>query len=107
MPPDLERSATAGGTAVSADRPACRHCSRKPVNRPRGLCRDCYYTPAVCALYPPTSKYARKGTGIGHRTRAPLPAEPTRATPGTPEKMAVLARRAERGEQLFHPEDGP
>jgi hypothetical protein len=34
----------------------------------------------------------------------PLP-EPTRAIPGTPEKIAVLQGRLARGEQMFHPDD--
>jgi hypothetical protein len=35
----------------------------------------------------------------------PLPAEPTDALPGSEEKIRVLAQRAERGEQLWHPLD--
>jgi hypothetical protein len=38
--------------------------------------------------------------------RQPLP-EPTRALPGTPAKVAVLAARAGRREALFHPADAP
>lgn len=34
-----------------------------------------------------------------------LPAEPTVAPPGSVEKIAVLAMRAARGEDLWHPED--
>lgn len=83
---------------------ACRHCRRAKVNRPRGLCWTCYYTPGVVALYPSTSKYARRGVGHGHRVHAPLP-EPTDALPGTPEKLAVLAARSAAGQQLHHPAD--
>jgi hypothetical protein len=36
----------------------CRHCGKKKVNRPRGLCWACYYTPGVKELYPVTSKFA-------------------------------------------------
>lgn len=39
------------------------------------------------------------------RGRAPLPAEPTEALPGTWEKQRVLAERAARRELLFHPDD--
>jgi hypothetical protein len=35
----------------------------------------------------------------------PLPAEPTAAVPGSEEKLGVLAERAGRTEQLFHPKD--
>lgn len=31
--------------------------------------------------------------------------QPTRCSPGTANKIAVLAERMERGEELFHPED--
>lgn len=33
--------------------------------------------------------------------------EPTQAPPGSYAKRAVIARRVERGEQLFHPNDAP
>src|ERR1700722_14328775 len=33
------------------------------------------------------------------------PRQPTQAAPGTPEKVEVMCRRAERGESLFHDED--
>lgn len=36
---------------------------------------------------------------------APLPAAPTFAPPGTPEKLAVMAQRYARREQLTHPCD--
>lgn len=83
----------------------CRHCGVKPISRPRGLCWPCYYTPGVLALFPITSKYARRGSGQGHRMNAPHAATPTHAEPGSDEKIRVLAERAARGEQLFHPED--
>jgi len=81
----------------------CRHCSHGKVNRPRGLCWHCYYTPGRKDLYPSTSKYARRGVGSFTGTR-PLPV-PTTAVPGTPEKFAVLEERARLGESLFHPAD--
>jgi len=44
--------------------------------------------------------------GRVHGFDASLPAdEPTSARPGTPEKLRVMAERAERGEALFHPRD--
>ena len=46
---------------ISPAGPLCRHCSQPKVNRPRGLCWSCYYTPGVKELYPPTSKYAPTG----------------------------------------------
>ena len=82
----------------------CRHCTKCKVNRPRGLCWSCYYTPGVKDLYPSTSKYARRGVG-NFNGLAPLPPEPTTALPGTPEKAAVLAERARLKLALWHPLD--
>ena len=82
----------------------CRHCSKSKVNRPRGLCWSCYYTPGVKDQYPSTSKYARRGVG-NFNGNAPLPAEPTVAAPGSPEKAAVLAERARLKQALWHPLD--
>lgn len=82
---------------------ACAHCGRAKVNRPRGLCWTCYYTPGVRGQYPSASKYARRGVG-NHTGGRALPA-PTAARPGTPEKEAVLTARAAAGVQLFHPDD--
>lgn len=36
----------------------CRHCNEKTANRPRGLCRVCYYLPGVKEQYPSVSKFA-------------------------------------------------
>lgn len=83
----------------------CRHCNRSRVTRPRGLCWSCYYRPGVRDQYVSRRKGARRGVGNvcgGYD----LP-EPTRVLPGTPEKLAVLARRAEQGKALFHPQDAP
>ena len=82
----------------------CRHCSKCKVNRPRGLCWSCYYTPGVKELYPSTSKYARRGVG-NFTGNAPLPDVPTTAAPGSPEKLAVLEQRAKARRALFHPCD--
>lgn len=89
---------------VAATIPPCRHCGRARVNRPRGLCWTCYYTDGVKGQYPSTSKYARRGVGNGDFA-AGVPAGPTAAQPGTAEKVAVMAGRAERGECLWHPAD--
>ncbi len=82
----------------------CRHCGRDKVNRPRGLCWTCYYTPGVRDRYLSTSKFARRG--VRDRCgRVPLPCAPTAALPCTPSKVAVMAARAARGESIFHPLD--
>lgn len=85
---------------------ACKHCKKGLVNRPRGLCWACYYTPGVKELYPSTSKYARRGNG-GGMVGLPLAPETTVALPGTAEKVAVMAARSAAGFSIFHPNDGP
>jgi hypothetical protein len=70
------------------------------------LCFPCYYTPGVRGLHPSTSKHGRRGVGLAGSDGRRPPAVPTAAAPGTPEKVAVLVARAERGEDLWHPLDG-
>lgn len=82
----------------------CRHCNRKKVNRPRGLCWSCYYTLGVRELYPSTSKYAYRGVGNLTGVRM-LPTKPTDALPGSEEKVRVLEQRAAAGVVLWHPDD--
>jgi hypothetical protein len=82
----------------------CRCCGRNKVNRPRGLCWTCYYTPGVKERYPSTSKYANRGTG-NFRGIAPMPITPTNARPGSPEKIAILAERVRSRVSLWHPQD--
>lgn len=82
----------------------CRHCKVRVVNRARGLCHSCYLHSDTRHLYPSTSPCHRRGVEDANRT-GPIPSTPTPALPGTPDKIAVLAERAVRGEQLFHPHD--
>jgi hypothetical protein len=82
----------------------CRHCQQAPISRPRKLCWSCYYTPGVRDLYPTTSKFGRRGVANFYG-RAPLPAFPTQALPGSPEKVALLIQRAQQRQELFHPDD--
>lgn len=82
----------------------CRHCGKARVSRPRQLCWVCYYRPGVRDLYPSTSKFGRRGVGNLNGNR-PLPPFPTQATPGSPEKLAILIQRAEMQLTLFHPDD--
>jgi len=82
----------------------CCHCRRAPKRRPRGLCWNCYYTPGVRDLYPTTSKYGRRGPGVGKRGTM-LPPFATSAVPGSPEKILVLTQRLEQGFVLWHPDD--
>ena len=82
----------------------CRHCQKSKVNRPRGLCWSCYYRPGVRDQYPSTSKYARRGVG-NFCGNAPQPVCSTVAAPGSAEKIAILAERAQNRQSLWHPND--
>ena len=84
--------------------PICKHCRKTKVNRPRGLCWTCYYTPGIKDQYPSTSKYARRGEGNISGAGSPAPT-PTMAAPGTPEKMAILEERVRLKQALWHPAD--
>ena len=84
--------------------PICKHCRQGKVNRPRGLCWGCYYTPGVKDLHPSTSKYARRGEG-NFTSFAPTAPDPTPFAPGSAEKLAVLERRVKLKQALWHPLD--
>lgn len=81
----------------------CQHCKTAIVNRPRGLCWTCYYSPGVRAKYPSTSKFARRG--VKNFCGSAAPCQPTDALPGSPEKVAILEERARQGQDLWHPLD--
>lgn len=83
----------------------CAHCGKGRINRPRGLCWNCYYTPGVKELHPSTSKYAKRGIGNGQNFDPPFPAQPTTHAPGTPGKLALLEQRAKDRVAIFHPAD--
>jgi hypothetical protein len=84
----------------------CRNCHRNAVNRPRGLCWTCYYTPGVREQYPSTSKFARRGVG-DFNGKSAAAAQPTEAVPGSAEKVAILEMRARLKQELWHPADAP
>jgi hypothetical protein len=81
----------------------CQHCKRRRVNRPRGLCWGCYYTPGIVNRYPSVSKYGRRGVGGLNRSR--MPEIPTDAPPGSAAKLAILQERARLNVSLWHPMD--
>lgn len=86
----------------------CRHCGAETGRvacRPRKLCEPCHKDDAIRRLYVPARDCLRRG--VPDRTGCqPVPAERTEAMPGSPEKVLAMCQRAERGEQLFHPQDG-
>jgi hypothetical protein len=88
---------------AGANRPVspCRHCSQLGA-APRHLCYRCYHNNRIRNQYPverntnntfPGSKTPRKE------------GQPTRALPGSAEKVAILEERVLRGEALWHPQD--
>lgn len=93
---------------MSDRRQRCRHCpARCAYLRPRGLCQRCYLRPSIRRLYPTRRNQnsdADRGSGdvCGNR---PAPGRKTRAQPGTPDKIAILAARAGRKQALWHPRD--
>ena len=82
----------------------CRHCKVGNVNRPRGLCWRCYYTPGVLDLYPSTSKFARRGVKDTYNGLT-APKDPTEEPAGSEGKIAALELRAAQGLSLWHPDD--
>lgn len=84
----------------------CQNCLQRHVSKPRGLCYSCFRDLAIRVLYQSTHPCAVRGIidGYGNRPAAP---QPTRARPGTAEKFAILAARAEAGQELFRDDDAP
>ncbi len=78
---------------------SCSHCGVAANHAGRGLCKRCYNNRSVRVRYPCTLEIANT-----NQAPATLP-EPTDALPGTPEKVRVLARRMQLGQQLYHPLD--
>jgi predicted DNA-binding transcriptional regulator AlpA len=87
--------------------PRCRHCRRRKAGR-LGLCWACRQDPDTRGQYPSGSKFARRGVGLEEDDGPAvvgLPASPTPALPGSPEKVAILEERAAARVALWHPED--
>lgn len=98
-----------GGNALLSALRQCRHCGGETSLRKRGLCRPCYYDPAIRAQYSVSRFYcnafgAHRGAGQGNPAGV-LPDQPTKFPPGSPGKEAVLMERASKGLCLFHPDD--
>lgn len=95
--------------------PECRHCHVKWADRARNLCRRCYDDLGIRSMYPlpakehgvpvPILDRARcRGVDLQGKRRT-VPASPTLAKPGSAEKIRILAERASKGEELWHPKD--
>jgi hypothetical protein len=88
------------------NKPLCRCGANpaRPVNRLRGLCWICYYTPGLREQFASTSKFAR-GSPVKDSHRQRLEPTPTGTLPRTESKFAELARRAAAGLSLFSSAD--
>lgn len=84
----------------------CVHCKRNKGVQGGGLCSGCWRRPEIRLLHPANAKHSARGLVAGNRA-APLDEEPTMAIPGSVEKQAVMAWRAEQGLAIFHPRDYP
>jgi len=82
----------------------CLHCGKFKSSRPRGLCWRCFYSPTR-HLYPPISKFGRRGSIQDAYGRHRKPPAATTAVPGSAEKIQVMSQRAAAGVSLFHPGD--
>lgn len=82
----------------------CRHCKQGKWIRSRGLCYDCWFNPAIRELYPSMQGLGGGSAAVGNHGRR-LPDQPTRAQPGSPEKIEILEARAAADVALFHPDD--
>lgn len=94
----------------------CHHClKRQAIRRAwgRGLCQKCASDSAIRALYPLAAP--RRAERRNRRTNdriaaaeAMLPGTdsgPSRAAPGSVERLACLIKRAEAGVELWNPKD--
>lgn len=85
----------------------CKECKFRKPSGGRGLCTYCYSLPEIrkkylCLDLFQDPSYELKSLRTNYKRRL---GEPTKALPGTPEKVQVLIRRAELGLILFHPLD--
>jgi hypothetical protein len=88
----------------------CRHCGwRRIMPQKKNLCKRCYLTPGVRALYKSLHKngqWANPGGSFGETYKKAAVPMPVPCKPGTPEKVEAMMARAERHEELFHERDG-
>lgn len=83
----------------------CKHCQdpTRTVNRPRGLCWNCYYRPGVRDQYQPKTNHGKRFDET--KKQAGPPDSPTDATPGSEAKILVLIDRVALRQDLHHPKD--
>ena len=83
----------------------CIHCGNEEANRRRGLGPRCYSNLEIRQSYAVRTLTKKPDMGLClEDIEPPPPADPTTIVPG-PEKVAILAARAEMGTGLWHPGD--
>lgn len=82
----------------------CRHCGTSGYIHRRGLCQRCYDKKKIRHLHGPVSPFGNKALTYDCAGGRPLP-KPTDAIPGSPEKIAVMAERFRKRQQIHHPRD--
>src|SRR5262249_19234505 len=83
----------------------CRHCGRLRSTKGRRLCAACHSNPVIVSLYGPADAPGNCVFYFDTPGTLALPDTPTNALPGSPEKMRILAERAQNRRQLHHPQD--
>jgi hypothetical protein len=90
---------------MASSRP-CRHCKHPRPIHARGLCEKCYRTPSILKLYPIIRDGHTQLEAYANSNIAPTEADtPTKALPGSPEKIKVMEDRFVAGQKIFHPGD--
>ncbi len=80
---------------------ACRHCQKKRVNRPLGLCWSCYYTPGVRVQYGGQASLEKRDDYSQSKT----PRQTLSSLPGSTERIRALRERVLRGEATWRKGD--
>lgn len=85
----------------------CWKCRTRSVRCSFGLCRKCYQsTPAGQRAAMRKWKRQQPLPKIPNSTAEPvLPASPTSALPGSPEKLRIMVERLRNGQSMHHPDD--
>lgn len=86
-------------------RGTCQHCKRFVRYHTKGkrLCWTCSTTREIHTLYKSDSKHGQRiidAIAINHKLKPA--SSPTNHMPGTAAKIAVMRKRVERGEEIFH-----
>ncbi len=79
----------------------CLHCKARPADRHRGLCRSCYDDKSTRILYAPKRNTGNRIAFPDFNGEALAALAPTKAEPGSPERVEVLRKRFALKMDLF------